>query len=55
MQVERVYHTASVLNDGNVLIAAGDNSDDFESAQTAELYNASTETFTPFHRIKNPQ
>lgn len=52
MQTERVYHTASVLSNENVLIAAGNNNDGFESSQTAELYNTSTENFTSSHSIK---
>jgi hypothetical protein len=54
MPVELEYHTASVLKDGNVLIRCG-RLEDRDPSDTAELYNSSTETFTSFHSIKNPQ
>ena len=41
----RVYHTATLLNNGMVLVAGGSNG--FTDTNTAELYNPFTGTFTP--------
>lgn len=45
MQSARVYHTATVLNDGKVLITGGANSTN-DPSNTAELFDPTTETFT---------
>ncbi|CAF3810139.1 unnamed protein product [Adineta steineri] len=49
MHYTRTWHTASVLENGNVLVVGG-NEDDDTSAYTPELYNSSTNTYV---RIKD--
>ena len=46
LNTARLYHTATLLNDGTVLIAGGyDNNGNISAS--AELYNPATATFTP--------
>jgi hypothetical protein len=54
MHYTRTGHTASVLENGNVLVVGG-NMDDETSAYTPELYNSSTNTYIPFYELKNVQ
>jgi hypothetical protein len=47
MTVIRVYHTATLLPDGTVLIAGGDDGPDFNiTANSTELYDPTGQTFT---------
>ncbi|CAF3924510.1 unnamed protein product [Adineta steineri] len=46
MHYTRTWHTASVLENGNVLVVGG-NEDDETSSYTPELYNSSTNTYVP--------
>ncbi len=46
LNTARLYHTATLLNNGTVLIAGGYDSNGNTSA-SAELYNPATATFTP--------
>ena len=46
LNTARLYHTATLLNDGTVLIAGGYDNNGHTSA-SAELYNSATATFTP--------
>jgi N-acetylneuraminic acid mutarotase len=49
----RAYHAAVLLNDGNVLIAGG--GDFSASFAAAEIYNATTRTFTAVGSMKYPR
>ena len=46
MNVPRVFHTATLLQDGKVLVAGGDNRYT-TTYDTAEIFDPSTDTFTP--------
>lgn len=43
----RVYHTATRLADGRILLAGGNGNDNWTIASTAELFDPATGTFTP--------
>lgn len=47
MSTSRAGHTATLLENGMVLIAAGSNSTFFDGTNTAEVYNPATGVFTP--------
>jgi hypothetical protein len=47
MNVPRVFHTATLLQDGKVLIAGGDNRYSITAYDSAEIFDPSTGTFTP--------
>jgi N-acetylneuraminic acid mutarotase len=54
MHYERAWHTASVLENGNVLVVGG-NQIDNTSAFIPELYNSSTYTLIPINKSENVQ
>jgi hypothetical protein len=54
MHYTRSWHTASVLENGNVLVVGG-NIDDETSAYTPELYNSSTNTYVRINELENVQ
>jgi hypothetical protein len=47
MTVSRYVHTATLLPNGKVLIAGGQNPPDQSSMRSAQLYNPATGDFTP--------
>jgi hypothetical protein len=51
MHYTRTWHTASVLENGNVLVVGG--SDDDIGSYTAELYNTSTNTYVHINDFRN--
>jgi len=51
MHYTRTWHTASVLENGNVLVVGG--TDDNIGSYTAELYNASANTYVHIHDFRN--
>ena len=53
MAAARFLHTATPLQNGQVLIAGGENSSG--SLQTAELYNPATDTFTATGSLSTPR
>src|SRR5580704_1072359 len=46
LNVSRAYGTATLLNDGKVLVAGGYSGENGPSVQSAEIYNPATGTFT---------
>jgi len=47
METDRVWHTASMLKDGNILIAVGNEAATLgNSLNTAEIYNSTMKGFT---------
>ena len=50
MSVPRMAHTASVLSDGGVLVAGGFTGDE-NAARSAELFDPTSETFSPLPRM----
>ena len=53
MTTDRVFHTATLLNSGKVLIAGGSGADGARAS--AELYDPSTETFSPTGSMAAPR
>jgi IPT/TIG domain/Galactose oxidase, central domain len=51
----RIYHTATLLNNGLVLIAGGENGPDDTPLSAAELYNPATGTFTATGSMTTPR
>ena len=48
METTRRWHTATLLSNGNVLVAGGDTEDRFDnSTALAALYNPTTSSFAP--------
>jgi hypothetical protein len=54
MNTERYWHTATLLNDGMVLVAGGINNYD-QYVAIAELYNPATGTFTATGKLNAPR
>jgi hypothetical protein len=47
LNTARIYHTATLLNNGMVLLAGGEDSSYGNALASAELYDPAAETFTP--------
>ncbi len=55
MSTARVYHTATLLSDGTVLVAGGWVNSTTSSTATAELYNPNTNSWTTVGSMANPR
>lgn len=55
LSIERVFHTASVLTDGKVLVVGGLQCRKYGCLQSAELYDPRTDTWTSTGSLNYPR
>jgi hypothetical protein len=55
LNIARLYHTATLLSDGKILVAGGASGIDFDHLKSAELYDPVTETWRITGRLKVPR